>query len=136
MTPALDSTSPSPSDPTYQGPQKKFSIRNGKISEFEPFADGLSIMSDTQTTKPKSFRTGDRSFPTTWPRSLQLGAAVAEARKDGRIALEESNDTDMANIIAGPNNRCAVVKVCLTPPNCTPNRARNQEPVAKAGPPP
>ena len=44
------------------GPRKRFRMRLDKIVSFEPYADGLGIMRDTQTAKPQMFSVVDGWF--------------------------------------------------------------------------
>ena len=46
----------------FHGPRKRFRMRLDKIVSFEPYADGLGIMRDTQTAKPQMFSVGDGWF--------------------------------------------------------------------------
>ena len=46
----------------FHGPRKRFRMRFDKIVSFEPYADGLGIMRDTQTAKPQMFSVGDGWF--------------------------------------------------------------------------
>ena len=46
----------------FHGPRKRFRVRLDKIVSFEPYADGLGIMRDTQTAKPQMFSVGDGWF--------------------------------------------------------------------------
>ena len=46
----------------FHGPRKRFRMRLDKIVSFEPYADGLGVMRDTQTAKPQMFSVGDGWF--------------------------------------------------------------------------